>query len=63
MKSFLVKKMERETSLEHIMSAAIAGSSSNYPRNGSFISIQGIVMSTLTNPVWFIKTRIQIDQG
>ncbi|CAF1403589.1 unnamed protein product [Adineta ricciae] len=46
-KSFLVEKMERETPLVHITSAATAG----------------IAMSTCTNPLWFIKTRLQIDQG
>ncbi|CAF1038615.1 unnamed protein product [Rotaria sordida] len=46
-KSFLVKKLERETPLVHVTSAAAAG----------------IAMSTCTNPLWFIKTRLQIDQG
>ncbi|CAF4124301.1 unnamed protein product [Rotaria sp. Silwood2] len=46
-KSFLVKEFERETPLVHITSAAAAG----------------IAMSTCTNPLWFIKTRLQIDQG
>ncbi|UJR09650.1 hypothetical protein I4U23_013884 [Adineta vaga] len=46
-KLFLVKEMERETPLVHITSAATAG----------------IAMSTCTNPLWFIKTRLQIEQG
>ncbi|CAF1533882.1 unnamed protein product, partial [Didymodactylos carnosus] len=44
-KSFLVDAMERETPLVHVTSAATAG----------------IAMSTCTNPLWFIKTRLQLD--
>ncbi|UJR36448.1 hypothetical protein I4U23_029171 [Adineta vaga] len=46
-KSFLVDTMERETPLVHVLSAATAG----------------IAMSTCTNPLWFVKTRLQLDQG
>ncbi|CAF1335894.1 unnamed protein product [Rotaria magnacalcarata] len=46
-KSFLVSELERETPFVHVTSAAVAG----------------IAMSTCTNPLWFIKTRLQIDQG
>ncbi|CAF0785595.1 unnamed protein product [Didymodactylos carnosus] len=44
-KSFLVDSMKRETPLIHVTSAAAAG----------------IAMSTCTNPLWFIKTRLQLD--
>ena len=46
-KAFLVENMQRETPLVHVSSAAIAG----------------VAMSTCTNPLWFIKTRLQIDRG
>jgi len=46
-KSFLVEAMQRETPLVHVTSAASAG----------------IAMSTCTNPLWFVKTRLQLDQG
>ncbi|CAF1664787.1 unnamed protein product [Rotaria magnacalcarata] len=46
-KSFLVEAMERETPLVHVTSAAAAG----------------FAMSTCTNPLWFVKTRLQLDQG
>ncbi|CAF0812275.1 unnamed protein product [Rotaria sp. Silwood1] len=46
-KTFLVEEMERETPLVHVTSAAAAG----------------IAMSTCTNPLWFVKTRLQLDQG
>ncbi|CAF1275904.1 unnamed protein product [Adineta steineri] len=46
-KSFLVEELERETPLVHVTSAATAG----------------IAMSTCTNPLWFVKTRLQLDQG
>ncbi|CAF0886279.1 unnamed protein product [Rotaria sordida] len=46
-KSFLVEEMERETPMVHVTSAATAG----------------IAMSTCTNPIWFVKTRLQLDQG
>lgn len=37
--------MEADTALVHILSASCAG----------------FVSSTLTNPIWFVKTRLQLD--
>ena len=63
-KSFLVKEMERETPLVHVTSAAAAGKISYYQLQLTmYIYMKGIAMSTCTNPLWFIKTRLQIDQG
>ena len=70
-KSFLVERMERETPLVHVTSAATAGKTRlifrglrlTYDDDLSSSSFQGLAMSTCTNPLWFLKTRLQLDQG
>lgn len=67
-KSFLVERMERETPLVHVTSAATAGKPRLILRglrhdDLASSSFKGLAMSTCTNPLWFLKTRLQLDQG
>ena len=57
-------KANRDTPFVHVTSAALAGKSTNDIIAASIDNhFLGFTASTLTNPIWLIKTRLQLDRA